>query len=127
MLLKVPTAIILLTLVIQQIAGYERVIVINEPHTDENDFNVRSGPTDNGNSCCVYGNCSCHSFYHALANLTGNTLINKTTDVELSSIISLTGLDSILLTGHDNPTIYCNNYGGLNLMSCTNFTVEGIL
>ena len=40
---------------------------------------------DEGNGrCCVYGNCSCNSLDHALANLTSNVLITITTDVTLS-------------------------------------------
>ena len=127
MLLKATTGVMVLVLLIQQIEGYKRVIEINESYDDENDFTIRSGATDNADACCIYGNCSCCSFCHALANLTDNTVINITTDVELSSIISLTGLDNILLTGHDNPTINCNSHGGLYLMSCNNFTARGIL
>ena len=28
--------------------------------------------------------------------------------------------------GHNNPTVYCNNYGGLHFISCYNCTIKGI-
>ena len=49
--------------------------------------------------CCIFGNCSCPLLYTALANLTSNTLINVTTNVQLPSIISLADLVNITITG----------------------------
>ena len=89
---------------------------------------MRSGRTLNifRRSCCIYGNCSCQSLYSALANLTSNVLINITTDVELSSIIQRVNLANITITGYNNPTVNCNNSGGLHFISCSNCTIEGI-
>ena len=69
---------------------------------------------------------SCPSLYNALANLTSNVLIKITTDVTLSSIISLADLTNITITGHNNPTVNCNSSGGLQLISCHNCIIEGI-
>ena len=113
MILRVATTAILLALLVQYVEG--SVIYVNE-----------SDVHDNHVVCCIYGNCSCPSLYIALANLTSNVLINVTTDVELSSIISLVNLANITITGHNNPTVNCNNSGGLHFMSCYNCTIEGI-
>ena len=45
---------------------------------------------------------------------------------ELSSIIPLVDLTNITITGHNNPTVNCNDSGGLHFISCYNCTIEGI-
>ena len=112
MLSGTTTTTILLALFIQHVEG---VIIVNE-----------SDVHDDHAVCCIYGNCSCPSLYSALTNLTNNVLINITTDVELSSIIPLVDLATITITGHNNPTVDCNNSGGIQFMLCYNCTVEGI-
>ena len=112
MVLRIATTAILLALFIQYVEG---VIVANK--SDDRDDRI---------VCCTYGNCSCASLYSALANLTSNSLINIMTDVELSSIISLVDLANIAITGHNNPTVDCNNSGGIHFISCYNCTIEGI-
>ena len=64
--------------------------------------------------------------YNKLVHLTNNSLINITNDIVMSSIIRLVGHSNITILGHNSPTVYCNNYGGLHLMSCYNCTIEGI-
>ena len=64
--------------------------------------------------------------YNKLAHLTSNSLIDIANDVTVSSIIPLVGLSNITILGHNNPTVYCNDYGGLHFMSCYNCTIEGI-
>ena len=105
MILRVATIAILLALIVQYAKG--SVISVNE--SDVHDSHV---------VCCISGNCSCPSLHIALANLTSNVLINVTTDVELSSIISLVNLANITIIGHNNPTVNCNNSGGLHFVSC---------
>ena len=138
MLLKVATTVVLLALSIQLIEGFKRVIVVCESDchydlstSDENDRVTRSSSFSNDsfmseNPCCVHDNCSYPSFYCALANLTSNVLINITTDAILSSIVSLSNLTNISISGHNNPTVNCNNSGGLYFTSCNNCTIEGI-
>ena len=77
--------------------------------------------------CCIYGNCSCPSLHNALTNLTSNILINITTDVELSSVVPLVDLANITISGYKNPTVYCNNFGGLHFITCYNCTIKGIV
>lgn len=69
------------------------------------------------------GNCS---ITNALSDLTNNSVINITTNVELSWIVTVVSYTNILITGHNNPTVNCNNRGGLNIVSCYNFTIKGI-
>ena len=136
MLLRVTIAAILfLTVFILHIDGFQRVIVVSKPDdqigVDEGILATSTISSGSGsyifdNPCCIYGNCSCPSLYNALANLVSNVLINITPDVVLSSIISLVDLANITITGHNNPTVNCNNFGALNITSCYNYTIEGI-
>ena len=140
MSLKSNINIVLLAVFIQYNEGFHRAIVVAESDVISGELFIddegetittkamSSGSTLNtfGNSCCTYGNCSCQSLYSALANLTSNVLINITTDVELSSIIQRVNLANVTITGYNNPTVNCNNSGGLHFISCSNCTIEGI-
>ena len=140
---SVTTIILLVAVCIQYIEGIQRVIVVSEPDistsnaliSDDEDIPVTSGIDSGSGSqifegslilCCYFGNCSCPSLYTALANLTSNVLINITTDVTLSLIISLHNLANITITGHNNPTVNCNGSGGLHFISCHNCIIEAI-
>ena len=124
--------LILLALFIHNIEGFETVVLVAELDDiyfdDDKDNVVENGSTSVTfrDLCCVHENCSCSSLYTALANLTSSVLINITTDVELSSIIPIVDLYNIMITGYKNPTVNCNNSGGLHFMSCNNCTIEGI-
>ena len=135
MLLK--NAVILLALFIQNVKGFERVIVVAEldvtdsflDHDHDHDNVAGSGYRSNSSFrdlCCVYGNCSCPSLYNALANLASNVLINISTDVELSLVIPIVNRANITIIGHDNPTVNCKSTGGLQFISCYNCTIEGV-
>ncbi|XP_065911116.1 probable outer membrane protein pmp6 [Dysidea avara] len=76
--------------------------------------------------CCTSGQCTCQSFLRALINLTDNVTINITTDVKLSSIVFVVGVNNARVVGYNNPTVYCNNTGGAKFVSCRNITIEGI-
>ena len=129
--------IVLLVVFIQYVEGFDRAITVAESDaitsdlfTDDEDKCTIATPSRSGstfeNSYCIYGNCSCQSLYSALVNLTGNVLINITTDVQLSSIIQKINLANIIITGYNNPTVNCNNSGGLHFISCSNCTIKGI-
>ena len=133
MLLK--NILILLVLFIHYVEGFERIIVVSEldvtdfflDHDSNEDNAAGSGSTSSfKDSCCVYGNCTCPSLYNALADLTSNVLINISTDVELFSVIKITGKANITIIGHGNPTVSCRSTGGLHLISCYNCAMEGI-
>ena len=77
-------------------------------------------------SCCSTGSCICHSFLQALIDLTSNVMVNITTDVVLSSIVPVAGIENIVIIGHNNPTINCNATGGMRFISSRNITIYGI-
>ena len=74
----------------------------------------------------MYGNCSCSSLDHALANLTSNVLINITTDVTLSSLVTVSDLENVTIIGHNNPTVNCRSIGGIHFTFCNNCIIQGI-
>ena len=116
---------IILGVVFQYVDGNQRIIHVSELPNDRKDF-VTSGEDDNNLICCVYGNCSCSSLYHALANLTSNVLINITTDVTLSSLVTVSDLEKVSIIGHNNPTVKCRSVGGINITFCNNCIIQGI-
>ena len=75
---------------------------------------------------CINDNCS-YSFDNLMEDLSNNSVINITCDMELSSVIAVFGLTNITITGHNNPTVGCNNSGGLHFTSCYNIKVEGVI
>ena len=66
-----------------------------------------------------------YSFDHVLANLTDNVVIDITTNNStLSFHNKIADLKDVLISGLNNPTVYCYNttmiIGGLQFDSCTN-------
>ena len=114
----------ILGIVVQYVDGNQRIFYVNELVSDNED-SVTSGEDDNSLICCVYGNCSC-SLDHALANLTSNDLINITTDVTLSSLVTVSDLENVSIIGHNNPTVNCESAGGINVTFCNNCIIQGI-
>ena len=115
----------ILGVVVQYVDGNQRIICVNELCSDHEDF-ITSGEDDNNITCCVYGNCSCSSLDHALDNLTNNVLINITTDVTLSSFVTVSDLENVLIIGHNNPTVNCRSVGGIHFTYCNNCIIQGI-
>ena len=74
----------------------------------------------------INGNCF-NSFEYIMKKLTSDHILNITCNVELSTVIELTNLTNITITGHNNPTIDCNNNGGLHFTSCNGIKFEGII
>ena len=124
-MLLVALAIILVSLVVQLVDGSQRIVYVSEPISDDEDLST-SGDGDSNLMCCVYGNCSCNSLDHALANLTSNVLINITTDVMLSSLVSKSDLENVSIIGHNNPTVNCRSAGGIHFTYCNNCIIQGI-
>ena len=104
----------LLGILVQYVDGNQRIVHVNENYTSSEDV-----------ACRVYGNCSCNSLDHALANITSNVLINITTDVTLSSIINVSDIEDVTIVGHNDPTVYCTN-ASIQLTSCHNCIIQGI-
>ena len=117
-------AIMLLAVVVQCTEGNQRIVHVSELISDDEDF-FNNGEDDNSHICCVYGNCTCNSLDHALANLTSNVLINITTDVMLSSIIERSHLQNVSIVGHNSPTVNCKS-GGTHFTFCHNCIIQDI-
>ena len=126
MLLLRVLVIVLLLILIQDVRG------VKESNGDQDHGSVGSGneqsilTIDLGNYCGVYTNFSDCALDHQLGNLTSNGLINITADVMLLSIVSLVAIENVSIIGHDNPTINCDNAGGLYFDNCHNCTIIGI-
>ena len=103
-------------------------VYVSESISDDENFFTSGAGGDGSLMCCsVYGNCSCNSLDHALANLASNVLINITTDVTLSSLISSTSnLVNVSIIGHNNPTVNCKRAGGIHFNFCHNCIIQDI-
>ena len=77
-------------------------------------------------SCKPYINYFACSFHHEITNLRSNDLINITADVMLLSIVPLVDIENISIIGHGNPTVNCDNAGGIYFDNCHNCTIIGI-
>ena len=98
--------------------GFRVITVVNDDEdSSNNSLHSKS---------CMERDCSYYSFHWALSNLTSNSLVNITTNVRLSLIMSLVDLANISIRGHQNPTVNCTTYGGLDFASCHNLTIEGV-
>ena len=119
----------ILALESQYVSGIQCTVHVSElVSCDDDHFSFSGrGKGDNASACCVYGNCTCGSLDHALANLTSNVLINITTDVMLSSLVKLPDLENVSIIGYNNPTVILKNGAGIHLTSCYNCIVEGII
>ena len=116
---------IMLAVVIKGADGSQRIVHVSDHELISDDEDFASGDDedpiipiaidedDNSLICCVYGNCSCSSLDHALANLTSNVLINITTDVTFSSIVTVSYLENVSIIGHNNPTVNCRKVNGM--------------
>ena len=114
----------MLVIVVPCSEGNQKIIHVSDLIIDGEEF-FTNGEDDNSLICCVYGNCTCNSLDHALANLTSNVLINITYDVTLSSLIERSGLQNISIIGHNNPTVNCKA-GGIHFTFCCNCFIQGI-
>ena len=119
-LLTIPLVITL----VQCAHDNQRVVHVSELSSDNYTFTGHSG--ENGSMCCVYGNCTCNSLDHALANLTNNVLINITTDMTLFSLIKLSNLENVSIIGYNNPVVNCKTVGGVHFTFCHNCIIQGI-
>ena len=128
------TAAVLLVCLFSQIKGTTKVMpddLSDTSHNSSDDFNSGSGDlTERGQDklpCCVSGNFTFYSIADILNNISSNnTIVNITTDVELFSNVTLEGRENIMIIGHRNPVVKCNDVGAVKFISCKNITIEGI-
>ena len=121
---------LLLLAFIEDVEGFQEgnLIYDDNNHSNCNDSSQSIPGNQNGSFSSSDNNCGEHQniIHHEFANLTSNSQINITTDVMLLSFVSLVGLENIAIIGYDNPTINCNNTGGIYIENCTNFTTTGL-
>ena len=122
---RVISVIVLVYLVVQIVGGNQKIVYVSKSISDDEDF-FTGGDGNSSVMCCVYGKSTCNSFYHALANLTSNVLINVITDVTLSSLINAPNLENVSIIGHNNPTVSCKKTGGLHCNICHNCIIKDI-
>lgn len=104
---RILAMVLAVQVMIQNVDGNQMIVYVSdELISDDEDF-FTSGEDDN--ECCVYGNCSCNSLDHALANLTSNFLINIITDVILSSLVKVSNVENVSIIGHNNPIVNCKS------------------
>ena len=115
-----------LLVLIQDVKGIEESSGGQDYGSVANGNGQRILTTDRRSYCglfTIFSNCALD---HQLGNLTSNGLINITVDVMLLSIVSLVALKNVSIIGHDNPTVNCDNAGGMYFDNCHNCTVIGI-
>ena len=124
-----------MAVVIKGVDGSQRIVHVSDHELISDDEDFASGDDkdpiaidedDNSLICCVYGNCSCNSLDHALANLTSNVLINITTDVTLSSLVTVSDLENVSIIGHNNPTVNCRKFNGIQFNFSRHLIIQGI-
>ena len=108
----------ILTVVVQFVNGHQNIIHVCKFISEESFIA--------GIKCCAYGSCSCNSLDDALANLTSNTLINITTDVTLSSLVTVSDIENVSIIGHNSPTVNCKGNGRIHMNFCKNCIIQGI-
>ena len=133
LLIRISATILLLAFTQHVYIGVEGSEEGN-PINDDNDIDSCNGSSQSipGNEDGSFANKSSsdddcseykHDFHH---KLTSKSQIIITTDVMLLSFVSLVGLEDIVIIGYDNPTINCNNAGGINFENCNNCTIIGL-
>ena len=117
----------LLAVMVHYVVGEQiRIVQVSELIIYNDNFSSSSGNYNSSHVCCVYGNCTCNSLDHALANLNSNVLINITTNVTLSSLIDRSNLQNVSIIGHNDPTVNCKNDAGIHFKFCRNCIIQGI-
>ena len=91
-----------------------------------------SGSDEDEIPCCnietIIFSTGVYSIFDVLNNVTtSNTIINISTDVVLSSNVTLEGLNNITIIGQGNPTVNCNDIGSVKFVACNNVTIEGVI
>ena len=117
---------VLLVCLFSQIEGATKGVIGDLSGISENssgDFG--SGLNEGKFPCCVSGNCTFHSIDDILNNISSNNTIVCITNDMLSSNVTLEGLENIMIIGHRNPVVQCNDVA-VKFISCKNVTIEGI-
>ena len=63
--------------------------------------------------CCAKGKCPCSDFALALEQACNNTEIKIASSIDLLHNVQFGSVSNITITGYNNPTVKCDNKGGL--------------
>ncbi|XP_065895376.1 outer membrane protein A-like isoform X2 [Dysidea avara] len=121
--------VLLLLIILWNVDGLRRVMLEIDVHPSNDAEDDVSGLSSDKDEipCCNIGNYTSYSIVDVLNNVTtSNTIINISTDVVLSSIVTLEGLKNITIIGQGNPTVNCNDIGSVKFVSCNNITIQGV-
>ena len=121
--------LIFLLFLIWNVFGAKVVMPDIDVHpSDDEDYVSGSVSDEDKIPCCNIENYTFYSIVDVLNNVTtSNTIISISTDVVLSSIVTLEGLNNITIIGQGNPTVNCNDIGSVKFISCNNVTIEGVI
>ena len=72
---------------------------------------------------CTFTICSCKN----LEDISSNSAVIITGDINLFSAITLTKIVNISITGYNNNTIFSTNDGGLRFVSCKKVTITNLV
>jgi len=94
--------------------------------TDTENELVVSSTYEGAIPCCSSGNYTFYSIVDALNNVTSNTILNLSTDVVLSSNVTLKRVSNITIIGQGYPTVNCNDVGSVKFLSSNKVTIVGV-
>ena len=129
MLLFRSIPVILLFILIQNVVGAKEGNAISDDGTSNsggshnNVDNFHANDKSNGSHDDVHVN----NVQHKFDALDSNGVINIMADVKLISVVHLRDLQNISIIGHNNPTVNCDNAGGIHFEHCHNCTITGIV
>ena len=106
----------------------EGVVSENNVHPDTGTKNDVSNSVSDEDDvpCCTIGNYTFYSIVDVLNKVTSDTIISISSDVVLSSKVTLKSVNNITIAGQGNPTMSCNGIGSVKLESCNNVTIYGV-
>ena len=111
---------VIMAVVIKGVDGSQKIVMVSNREL------LNDGKEYSEDECCVYGKCTCSSLDHALANLTSNVLINITTDMTLSSLVTVSDIENVSIIGHNNPTVNCRSVGGIQFTFSHHLIIQDI-
>ena len=123
--------ILLLIFILNAVANQEDSLVVDDFNkTGSSDCSTFSEVDITSSNTCNDSSTSHDTVSNKLKcdldALTSNGVVSILEDTQLLSIVPLQNLQNILIIGHDNPTVTCDNAGGIHLENCHNCTIMGI-
>ena len=121
-------SIILLFILIQNAVATKEANAISDDGTSNSGSShdkVDNFPANDKNNDS-HGGAYVNGVQHKFDALVSNGVINIIMDVQLLAVVLIKDLQNISIIGHDNPTVNCDNAGGIYFEQCHNCTITGI-